>query len=436
VIRARKLVGGIGALRRRLRASRRVGELELAGRACTDILETMPDDRRAVAVQAWIAERRGDSQGVDRHLGELEERAAAKGFLKDRNRLALRRATFRDNLGQPSRPHFERALELATATRDALVIYRARKALLDIAVRCGEITEVSGALEALLPTAADAGALAEALAAVSALASTKTPAGVPAARLLANRALANGEELVAAGWFRELLGRLPYDVTATRALEQLAIARGSWEELADLYALQAQKSEGAERAERLARLAELLEDELNRPTEAVRAWGLASLAGLGMDALREQLRVYREIGDTLSARRTLEKAIERAGASGEALAETLLLRGRFRRNQGDRPGALEDLERALKVSPGSMEAMRERAELKAETGDVSGARALELALERPGLAPVERENGYRCLAKLYEGALKRPADAQRAWEHLRREDPEGREPVTEDRTEV
>ncbi|HUB10195.1 MAG TPA: hypothetical protein VMB50_24540 [Myxococcales bacterium] len=424
------------ALRRRLRASRRVGELALAEEACARILEAKPDDRRAVAVQAWLAERRGDSQAVDGHLADLEERALARGLVRARNRLALRRASFRDNVGAPARGLFERALELASATADSQGIYRARRALLDIAIRGGEVAEIATALEALLPAAGDAGALGEALTAVSSLASGATPVAVPATRLLANRALANGEDVVAAGWLRELLGRKPDDLTAARSLEQLALAGGRWEELADLYALQAQKSEGAERAERLARLAELMEDELGRPAEAVRAWGLAVVAGLGLDALREQLRLCHEIGDTLSARRALEEAVERAGPSGELLAATLLLRARWRRGHGDRPGAADDLERALRASPGSWPALRERAELKAEAGDAAGARALELALERPGVTGADRVDGYRCLAKLYDGVLKRPADAQRAWEQVRREDPDAREPAPEERAEA
>ncbi len=423
------------ALRRRLRACRRVGELALAESACAGILEAAPGDRRAVALQAWLAERRGNSQEVDGHLADLEERALERGFVRARNRLALRRATFRDSIGAPARSLFERALELAAESADAQAVYRARRALLDIAARGGEQTEVGAALDAFVAAAGEAGALGEALHLVSGLASGPTAVGPPAIRLLANRALANGEAEIAAGWLRELLTRQPTDVAAARALEQIALAGAHWDELADLYALQAQKSEGAERAERLMRFAELLEDELGRPSEAVRAWGLATAAGLGLDSVREQLRLYRELSDAAGARRCLDEAVERANPGGEPLVEALLLRARWRRAQGDRVGAAEDLERALKSSPGSFPTLRERAELKAEAGDASGARALELALERPGVPAAERAEGYRCTARLYEGPLARPAEAQRAWEQVRREDPDGHEPAAEERAE-
>ncbi|MHB8416667.1 MAG: hypothetical protein ACYDCL_01235 [Myxococcales bacterium] len=426
---------GLRALRRRLRASRRVGELELASQACANILERQPGDRRALLLQAWLAERRGDSQAVDGYLAELEERAAALGLLRERNRLALRRASLRDNLGAPARALFERALELAVASSDGRAVFRARRALLEIAVRGDEAAEISAALEALVTAGGEAGSVAEALAAVSALAAHAGAAAVPAARLLASRALANGETEVAASWLRELLRLQPEDGAAARALEQLLLTAARWMDLADMYAQQASRLEGAERAERLLRLAELLEDELELPSEAARTWGAAAGAGLGADALREQIRLHRELGDAASSRRSLDEAVERAGPAGDALVELLLLRARWRRSQGDRTGAAEDLERLLRSAPGSWPALRERAELKAEAADPAGARALELALERPGVPAAERLASYRCLARLYEGPLKRPAEAKRAWEQVLRDDPQARDPPAAERSQ-
>jgi tetratricopeptide (TPR) repeat protein len=176
----------------------------------------------------------------------------------------------------------------------------------------------------------------------------------------------------------------------------------------------------------LAQVAELFEDELGRPLDASRAYGEAAAAGLGLPAMKEQFRIHREAGDVAGARRCLDEGVDRAG-EGEALAETLLLRARWRRAQQELGGASEDLERALRSAPSYWPALFERAEIKTALGDSAGALSLELALGRPGVGEAERAAGHRCLAKLYAGPLERPAEAKRAWERVHKEDPDARD---------
>ncbi len=173
-------------------------------------------------------------------------------------------------------------------------------------------------------------------------------------------------------------------------------------------------------------MAELLEDELDLPAEAAEVYGAAAGLGLDLSAVKEQFRIHREAGDVVGARRCLDEGVDRPG-SGEVLAETLLLRARWRKAQQDLAGASEDLEKALRAAPSHWPALLERAEIKTALGDSAGARSLELALERPGVGEVERAAGHRCLAKLFAGPLQRPVEARRAWERVHREDPEARD---------
>ncbi len=413
-------------LRRQLRASRRVGELGLAEQACAQILERLPGDRRTTAVRTWLAEKQGNSQSVDLGLAELAQRAEALGFLRDRNRLGLRRAFLRDQMGAPSLGLFQSALEQATASGDRYAIFLSRQGIVGSLVRTGEPRELEPALEAYLAVASTVGGEAHALALLSAVAIGPSASAHVAARLLWSRCLANGEVGTALGWLRELLRSDAAHAPDGGQLELLCIARGLWAELADLYRLQAEALPDARRGERLVRLAELLEDELGRPGEAATIYGDAASAGLGLSAMKEQFRIHREAGDIAGARRCLDEGVARAGG-GETLAETLLLRARWRRAQQELAGASEDLERALRGAPSYWPALLERAEIKTALGDSAGALSLELALGRPGVGESERAAGYRCLARLYAGPLQRPAEARRAWERVHREDPDARD---------
>jgi hypothetical protein len=403
-----------------------VGELQLAEQACARILERLPEDRRAIALRTWLAERQGNSESVDLGLAELAQHAEARGFLRDRNRLALRRAFLRDQMGAPALGLFQSALEQATASSDTYAVFLARQGIAGVLVRAGDPRELEPALEAYLAVASTVGGEAHALAMVSAIAIGPTSSASVAARLLWRRALVNGEVGTAIGWLRELVRRDPGSASEGQELEILCIARGLWSDLADLYRMQAEGLAGAQQGERLARLAELLEDELNLPSEAARLYGAAALAGLGLSAVKEQFRIHREAGDVAGAQRCLNEGVDRA-EGGEALAEALLLRARWRKAQQELVGASEDLEKALRSAPSYWPALLERAEIKTALGDSAGARSLELALERPGVGEAERAAGHRCLAKLYAGPLQRPAEARRAWERVHREDPDARD---------
>jgi tetratricopeptide (TPR) repeat protein len=424
--RANPATSKLRALRRQLRASRRVGELQLAEQLCAQILEQKLEDRRAIAVRIWLADKQGNSHAVDLGLAELAQAAEGRGFLRDRNRLALRRAFLRDQMGAPSLGLFEAALEQATASGDKYAVFLSRQGIAGALVRTGDPREIEPALETYLAAASAVGAEAHALGMVSAVAIGPSGSANGAAKLLWKRCLSNGEIGTALGWLRELVRRDPIYAAEGERLEILCIGRGLWAELAELYRLQAEGATAARRADRLSRLGELLEDELGRAPEAAQVYGEAAAAGLGLAAMKEQFRIHREAGDVAGARRCLDEGVDRA-TGGEVLAETLLLRARWRRAQQELTGASEDLEKALRSAPSYWPALLERAEIKTALGDSAGAMSLELALGRPGVGEAERAAGHRCLAKLYAGHLQRPAEARKAWERVHKEDPEARD---------
>lgn len=398
----------------------------MASQVAERILDQRPGDRRVAAVRCWMAGRQGHSQEADTALGELAARAEELGLLRDRNRLALRRARLRDGLGAPARALFEEALELALGSQDGLGAFLAREELAALAVRMGDRRTAEEALTAFLATAIETGREAQALARTAALASLGSEGGSAAALVLGRRALLRGEPKVAAGWLQEALRRDPANGRAASHLEALCLGQGLWDDLASLYQFQAERSTGLAQAGALAKLAELLEDEQAKPREALAAYEAAALAGLGVQALREQLRLCREIGDLPHAQRALDDGVSRAQAP-DPLSEVLLLRARWRRSQGDGRGAWDDLERALELRPGFWPAIFERAEVQSSLGEAGGAQALQLALDRPGVAAADRADGYRCLARLLAGPLGRPTEARAAWERVYREDPDSRE---------
>ncbi|MHB1844539.1 MAG: hypothetical protein ACYCWW_06860, partial [Deltaproteobacteria bacterium] len=373
-------------------------------------------------------ERLGDSQKVDVALAELGSRAEELGFLRARNRLALRRAALRDGLGAPARGLFEHALELAKSSGDPAARLLAWQGLAQIAVNNADGDLTKSAVLEILKLGVELGREPEVLQRVSVLAVSPGKGAAVAAKLLGLRALQRNEPLIAGSWLREALRRDPTDAVAASQLEALCIAQAVWLELAGLYQFQAERSEGPRRAAYLARLAELLEDELGRKPEASAAYGAAAAAGLGLSALREQVRILQEAQDKAGAARALDEGVARAPA-GEARAEALLLRASYRRAQSELPGAAEDLERAVQMVPDFWPALIARAEVRAKLGDPMAARSLELALGRPGIEPSDLATGWSCVAQLYGGPLGKPEEARRAWEIVHREDPDQFEAV-------
>ncbi len=428
-VRSRRTGGTLRALRRQLRATRRIGEHAMALQVAERLLEATPGDRRALAIRASLADRLGDSSTVDLTLAELASRAESLGFFRDRNRLALRRARLHDSLGAPPRGLYEHALQLSRQAGDALACLAAWRGLAQISVRMGDAELAKTAVIELLKLGVETGRELEVLQALSALAVGTGKGAATIARLLGLRALQRNEPLVAGSWLREALRRDPSDALAASQLETLCLGRALWAELAGLRQFQAEHSDGPRRAAQLARLAEILEDELDRKPEASAAYGAAAAAGMGLPALREQVRILRETNDRSGAARALDEGVARAQA-GEARAAALHLRSQWRRAQGELPAAAEDLDRAIEMVPDFWPALIDRAEIGAKLGEPMAARALELALERPGIPPADLARGWRCVAQLYAGPLGKPVEARRAWEIVRREDPEDREAVT------
>ncbi len=380
----------IDLLRRRLRESRRAQEWDLAEQACDRLLDLLPDDRRAWAARAWLARARGDLDGAAAALAALAQRAEARGFLRDRNRLTLRRAILEDQGEGPPAAALEAALQQAAASDDARGLLLVRQRIVEAAVRSGEPAAASAAMTDYLAVAATVEAEDQALQLVSGIASGAGPVACAAARLLAARAAANHEPEIAVSWLREVTRRDPGDAADAEALEAVCLTHARWTDLADLYRRDAAMAAGPQQTRALARLAELLEDELGRAEEAAEAYAAAGAAGLGVAAWREALRIHEERGDPAAVERMLDEAAV-AARPGVARAEVRVLSARWRRKQKNLQAAADDLDRALLDAPNLLSALCDRAEIAAVVGDANLARDLRtkaaaLGAPPPGLA--------------------------------------------------
>ncbi len=209
-------------------------------------------------------------------------------------------------------------------------------------------------------------------------------------------------------------------------VEARLIARRAWRELAQLYLARAdQSTDPAVRAEALTRLAELLENELEDPSGAARAYGqIVALTG-DQGALAEQVRLLsqRGDGDDWAVRRALDEAVQRAG-NPRAQVAALLARAERLLSSGEQDAARADFEAAESLSPGSLPALMGLA--LSTTGE---DRPLAAERLRAGLAAMPRRaphrvEGLRCLAE-FAGELPDAAKlAYWAWTEVLAEDPE------------
>ncbi len=214
---------------------------------------------------------------------------------------------------------------------------------------------------------------------------------------------------------------------AVHKLEANFIARRAWPELAEFYRSRlADASTSAERVEWQVRLAELLENELDDPAGALRAWENVVRESGDEVALREQVRLLNMWDDDSGVRKAVDLAVESSADNPDRSARVLTLRAELHLRANDAARAREDLARALAIAPDHLPALAALAEVDAEAspGTRESLFKLAAALEAAPRRFPERLELYRRLAQLAETREDSGDLASEAWREVLREKPD------------
>ncbi|MCB9636799.1 MAG: tetratricopeptide repeat protein, partial [Sandaracinus sp.] len=201
----------------------------------------------------------------------------------------------------------------------------------------------------------------------------------------------------------------PGHEASLEAIERLLGGRRAHQELADLYASQAERLEGERAAQLWRRAAALAEAELGDADRAVTAFRkVVELVPEDVPAIDALARIHRTRGESAAAARWLERRLavaqpeERANLAGDLAAE-LVTAGRIER-------AVEVLQTALETSPDRQD-LRDTlvVQLRVLASHDALARALADSAEH-----VDAERALELVreaASLYRDVLHRPAEA-------------------------
>ncbi|KFE67666.1 tetratricopeptide repeat protein [Hyalangium minutum] len=213
------------------------------------------------------------------------------------------------------------------------------------------------------------------------------------------------------------------DPEAEHRLEASLIARKSWRELAQFYLSRADAAKDPMlRAEALTRLAELMEDELGDPSGAARIYReIVTLTG-DRDALKEQVRLLGQRGDSQLVRRALDEAVQTA-RTPKARAAAYLTRAERSLEAGDPAKAKADFETAEALTPGMLLVLAGLVRCVSNAERPLLAQRLRSALAAAPRRSPDRLDALRVLASVAEDLLKDAKLAQWAWTEVLAEDP-------------
>jgi tetratricopeptide (TPR) repeat protein len=216
------------------------------------------------------------------------------------------------------------------------------------------------------------------------------------------------------------------DPATLQRMESQLIARKAWRELAQFYLARAERAKDPFiRAQALTQLAEVMENELNDPAGAARMYReIVALTG-ERTALKEQVRLLSQRGDTALVRRAVDEAVQSA-RTPKARADAYLTRAEFALSLGQSAQAKADFETAEALTPGLLLV---RAGLVRCVSDeerpVAAQRMRGVLAAAPRRAP-DRLDALRVLASVAEEQLKDAPLALWAWTEVLTEEPTDR----------
>jgi tetratricopeptide (TPR) repeat protein len=213
------------------------------------------------------------------------------------------------------------------------------------------------------------------------------------------------------------------DPTAQQRQESQLIARKAWRELAQFYLARAERAKDpAVRAEALTRLAEVMETELNDPAGAARMYReIVTLTG-DRTALKEQVRLLSQRGDTHLVRRALDEAVQGA-RTPKARADAYLTRAELSLEVGERSQAKADFETAEALTPGLLLVLAGLVQCVSDAERPAAAQRMRNALTAAPRRAPDRLEALRVLAAVAEEPLKDARLAQWAWTEVLAEEP-------------
>ncbi len=311
----------------------RLGEVDRAVHAYEHAIAAVPNYRPAIDA---LARLRTERKTWKKLVHDLEREAAGATDRAIAMSALLRQGeVWGEELGEPRRAIgcYEKILELDPKNLGALM------ALEPLYRRTGAWDALAANYDTLAQNLQDPGARIAALREL--------------ARLQEHRAQATGGD--PRHTYTAILEAAPDDTIALTALEAIALERGDRQLLAEVDRRLAESPDKAIRSVYLTRLAESLETA-GRP-EAIDAYRAALVADPeNLGATRGLSRIAERTGDPVALAEAARREANVA-TDGEVAAELLVKSARVRaRRLDDVAGATKDLERALELSPDSVDA--------------------------------------------------------------------------------
>ncbi|HLK99025.1 MAG TPA: hypothetical protein VK539_00495 [Myxococcaceae bacterium] len=213
--------------------------------------------------------------------------------------------------------------------------------------------------------------------------------------------------------------------TLQRAESQL-IARKAWRELAQFYLARAERAKDPSiRAQALTQLAEVMENELNDPSGAARMYReIVALTG-ERTALKEQVRLLSQRGDTTLVRRAVDEAVQSA-RTPKARADAYLTRAEFALSLGQSAQAKADFETAEALTPGLLLVRAGLVRCVSDEERPAAAQRMRGVLAAAPRRAPDRLDALRVLASVAEEQLKDVPLALWAWTEVLTEEPTDR----------
>jgi tetratricopeptide (TPR) repeat protein len=213
------------------------------------------------------------------------------------------------------------------------------------------------------------------------------------------------------------------DPAAEQRLESQLIARKAWHELAQFYLARADRAKDPTlRAQALTQLAEVMENELNDPAGAARMYReIVSLTG-DRAALKEQVRLLSQRGDSALVRRAVDEAVQSA-RTPKARADAYLTRAELELALGQSAQAKADFETAEALTPGLLLVRAGLVRCVSDEERPAAAQRMRSALAAAPRRAPDRLEALRVLASVAEDQLKDLPLALWAWTEVLAEEP-------------
>jgi lipopolysaccharide biosynthesis regulator YciM len=378
-----------------------LGRRDQAVRACQDVLELDPGQRKALATLGRLCAAAGDWPGV---LAAFRAEAEAARDPRERAQRLFKAAQVLDE-------HLDKTADAALAYRAAMAqdpdLLVARTALERLLERDGRWEELCHLLEGDLAPGASPGEEVDAL--------------FRLARIEEER---RGDLSASARRYHRILELEPGNPSALRALRLLLERQGAGPDLAEVLRIEAEHASPRRKLALLQRRAEVLEEIVGDAAQAIDAWEeIRALEPHHLPALRALGRLHAG-----SSRWDAVASLFRAQAeatSDPVLAAELLLRAAevFERQLADPESAVTVYRDVLSLQPAHLPALQTLSRLHRTRGEHEALAEILSALAATRQAPAERAAVLAELGELCEERLRDRARALEAYEAALAADP-------------